>query len=242
MGREPYLPLPPLDAAGGGGCANCLVRHRALFSVLGPQDLEQAAGAVTHLQLAPGEPVYRHGTPAMAVFTLRSGIVRFERVTAGGDRRILGLAGPGALLGQEAVLQRPYADDAIACTPVALCGISRAAVDRFAQDNGLLARELMQRWQFALDASHHWAAELTAGTARSRMLKLLQVLLQLSPGGGQVWLPSRVEMSDMLDLAEETASRMVSRLRREQILQVDKPGTARVDGQKLQQALAALEA
>ena len=92
--------------------------------------------------------------------TIRSGLVRFERTTERGDRRIVRLAGRGDLIGQEALLQRPYADRAVSCTPVQLCRIPRTLVDELGREGGDLPRELMSRWQRALDAAEAWVAEL----------------------------------------------------------------------------------
>ncbi len=69
-----------------------------------------------------------------------SGIVRFERVTERGDRRIVRLVGRGDLIGQEVLLRRPYADDAVACTPVQLCRIPAHLVDGLAARHPALVR------------------------------------------------------------------------------------------------------
>ncbi len=232
---------PHADTQTAPACVNCAVRSKAMFAPLSRTHLEQAGPSVTHLALPPGEAVYRFGAPGAAVFTLRSGIVRFERVTASGSRRIVRMASTGALLGQEALLHASYGDDVIACTPVEVCRIPRASVERLAQDSAVLVRELMQRWQAAVSASHHWTAELAWGSARRRMLKLLEVLLHLSPDGERVWLPSRLEMSDMLDLAEETTSRQVARLRAEGVVRSDRPGSATIHATRLHQALRKLD-
>ena len=71
----------------------------------------------------------------------------------GGKRRILRLAGRGALIGQEALLQQAFTEDAVACTPVAACRLGRSEVDTFGQRYPAMLRELMRRWQAALDAS-----------------------------------------------------------------------------------------
>lgn len=219
-------------------CSMCQVRDKALFSVLPTGSLDLASVSIAHLRLQPGDSVYRQGTDGTAVFTLRRGIVRFERVTSDGQRRIVRLVGEGALIGQESLLQRPYADDAVACTPVEVCRIPRTLVDEFGRQDPVLHQELMRRWQAALESAGEWTAELTCGTARRRVLKLLQQLRRLSPDGSTIWLPSRLEMSDMVGLAVETASRVVSRLRREGVLESRGLVQARLHSHKLQEALA----
>jgi CRP-like cAMP-binding protein len=52
-----------------------------------------------------------------------------------------------------------------------------------------------------------------------------------------IWLPQRDEIGAMLGLTVETASRLVSRLRREGVLELRGARQARIDGAALQQAL-----
>jgi CRP-like cAMP-binding protein len=146
-------------------------------------------------------------------------VVRLERLSDQGEPRILRLAGRGDLLGLEALLPQPYAADAIACTPVQACRIPRVLIDELTQDQPGLSRDLMKRWQRALDDADEWLTELTRGSARHRMLRLLLKLSEFAQGDAQVWMPTRQEMGAMLDLTVETTSRMVSALRREGVLE-----------------------
>lgn len=223
-------------------CAACEVRRSALFGALDAAGLERVHVDIATPLLAPGERVYARGEAGTAVFTIRAGIVRFERVTAGGARRIVRLAGRGDLIGAEALLRRPYHDEAVACTEVQLCRIPQALVGELGGAQAGLLHELMARWQRALDAAEAWAADLSAGPARLRMLRLLALLDRHRDDDGLIWLPRRDEIGAMLDMTFETASRLVSRLRREGVLEPLPPRAARVDAGRLAAALAAADA
>lgn len=232
------VPLADLRGATESACAACQVRPRALFSVLPGTQLQAAAAATVPLRFDAGEALYRQGDAGNSVFTLRTGIVRFERIASDGQRRIVRLAGVGALIGQESLLRLPYAEEVVACTPVQACGIPAGTVDEACAHQPQLRRELMRRWQSALDAAGEWTSELTFGPARRRMLKMLGLLRQMSADGDRIWLPSRMDMSGMLGLAPETASRLVSQFRREGILQEVTVGEARLEPGRLAAALA----
>jgi CRP-like cAMP-binding protein len=223
-------------------CAACEVRGAALFGVLSPEGLDRIHTHIASVTLAADATVYDRGSAGLAVYTLRSGLVRFERTTERGDRRIVRLAGRGDLIGQEALLQRAYSDAAIACTPVQLCRIPRNLVDNLAQGDGALPRELMLRWQLALDAAESWVAELSSGPTRRRLLRLLSRLVELAEPGEPIWLPRRDEIGAMLAITLETASRLVSSLRREGVLELMPRRRARVHPAALQQALRAEDA
>lgn len=220
-------------------CAACEVRSSALFGVLDAASLDSIHTQIATVALAPDATVYNRGTAGLAVFTIREGLVRFERHSQHGDRRIVRLAGRGDLIGQEALLQRPYADEAVACTPVTLCRIPRALVDQLAHERDAVPRELMQRWQQALDASEAWVADLSTGSARRRVLHLLERLAVHAAHDGSIWLPRRDEIGAMLDITLETASRLVSALRREGVLTLTPGRSALLDNAALRQALRA---
>lgn len=236
LNPAPYL-LDPKDPA-ARACQRCGMRGVALFGVLEEPMLADVHSHITHIELQAGEPLFLVGQEGEAVYTLREGFVRFERATAGGARRIIRLAGSGDLLGQELLLQRPHQDDAIACTPATLCRIPVNLVLRLGALHPALMRELMERWQQALEDSQTWLADLTSGTARRRVLKLLSKMAQHATPGEPVWVPRREEMGDMLNLTIETTSRQVSRLRREGVLQTVNRRHAMLDATALQRALA----
>lgn len=218
-------------------CAGCEVRRSALFGALDDATLDSIHAHIDDVPVAADGVIYGQGDPGTSVFTVRSGIVRFERATARGDRRIVRLAGRGDLIGQEVLMKRPYADDAVACTDVQLCRIPRGLVDRLGDENSALLRELMARLQRALDDAEAWVAELAMGPARRRVLRLLDKLSEHADASGSVWLPRREEMGAMLDMTVETASRLVSQLRREGVLARDGKRVARLDRDALQRAL-----
>jgi CRP-like cAMP-binding protein len=220
-------------------CATCEVRSGALFGVLDPKSIVRIHTDIDDPSLPAETRIYARGEPGTAVYTVRAGIVRFQRLTAGGQRRIVRLAGRGDLIGQEALLQQPYADEAVACTPVQLCRIPSHLIGHLGRADGALAHELMRRWQQALEQAGLWAAELTSGVARQRVLKLLGELSRLADESGEIWMPRREDMGAMLDLTVETASRMVSQLRREGVLKSLSQRRAVLDPDALARALAA---
>lgn len=242
----PAAALPPVVAADAPlqpgafpACASCAVRPEALFASLSHEQLAAAHGLVRPLTFDAERPVFGRGHLGTGAFTIRSGLVRFERITERGDRRIVRLAGRGDLIGQEALLAQPFADDAIACTPVAVCAIPAPVIDELSTLHPPLRRDVMLRWQQALDIASAWTADICTGPARRRMLKLLETLHAHADDGRRIWLPRREILGAMLDVALETASRLVSQLRAEGVLTLLPDREADLDAAALARALAA---
>ena len=217
-------------------CAECGVRRFALFGVLDHAALDNIHVHIADIRLQPGQSLYSAQSQGSAAYTVRSGVVRLERTNERGERRILRLAGRSDTLGMEAMLGQTYAADAVACTEVAVCRLPRTLVDELSRGQPDLLLDLMKRWQRALDDADEWLTELCAGPARHRMLRLLLKLSEYADDGS-VWLPSRLEMGAMLDMTIETASRLVSQLKREGVLETPDQRHARIDMDRLMAAL-----
>lgn len=223
--RPEIAPYSPQAQA----CLNCGVRQTALFGVLGEGDLVRIHHRISDRRLQAGERLYGAHEPGQVLYTLRRGVMRFERHNDRGERRIVRLAGPSDLIGLEVLLGQRYAADAVACTEVELCGIPKVLIDELQQRHANLTRDLMKRWQRALDDADEWLTELGSGPARHRMLRLLLKLSEFGDAGARVWMPTRQEMGTMLDMTVETASRLVSAFRREGLIEPVDARHARVD-------------
>lgn len=209
-------------------CLACGVRRFSLFGVLEVAELAAIHHHIADIQLEPGQRLYGTNQRGTAAFTLREGVLKLERSSERGERRIVRLAGPTQLVGMEAMLGQTYATDAIACTPVRACRLPRVLVDELAARQPEILRDLMKRWQNALDEADEWLTELSSGSARWRMLRLLLKLTEYGERDGRLWLPTRGEMGAMLGLTVETTSRLVAALKREAVLEVVDARHARV--------------
>jgi CRP/FNR family transcriptional regulator, anaerobic regulatory protein len=214
---------------------------RADAPSVAPLPLHETAGpandASACLGLAAEQRIHARGSVGQQAYTVGRGVVRFERVTSSGHRRIVRIAGPGELFGQEAWLQQAYRDEAVSCTAVTLKPIPLATLHGQPGNTPVLTLELMQQWQRSLDAAQDWAAEMMCGPARRRVLQLLNRLQDLADTPGSIWLPKREQMGDMLDIAVETASRVVASLCREGVVSLVPPQQALLDAARLRRAL-----
>ncbi len=201
-------------------CARCGVREVALFGALPDEALDQIHQHIAEERLAPRQALFELGHRADALYTVRSGVLQLERVNERGDRRVVRLAGRGDLLGLEAMLLQPYGATAVACTQVEVCRIPRSLLQELSASQPSLSAGLMQRWQQALSGSEEWLVELSMGPSRRRVLQLLRKLSEYAEPAplSNIWLPSREDMGAMLNMTIETASRMVSSLKREGVL------------------------
>lgn len=196
-------------------CATCIHRPTCLFTRLGDSPLaSEARAAVTHRALPGGTLANRQGQVGLRVQVVRQGTIKLQRQHPNGHVRIMRLLGPGQVFGLEALLRAPYSHDAAPVGQVGLCSIPGPALLRWADHHPQAYASLMHHWKASVDQADFVIDSLSTGTARERVMRLLQHLARHRPDGGFT-PPSRADMGALLGLTTETASRTMAAFARE---------------------------
>lgn len=213
---------------GEADCLNCSLRTSVLFAGLEEKDFDQIHRPIEEFNLAPHQVLYRAGDPGDAVYTIRSGLLKLVQYLPDGGQRIVRLVHSTDVAGLEALLGQPYQHDAVVLQPASVCRLPIDVVKRLDRDNPGLHQELMRRWQQALSEADAWLTQLSTGTARQRVARLLLRLVERN-GEPACELFSREDVGAMLGITTETASRMVAEFKRKNVLAEIAPGRFRCD-------------
>ncbi len=186
------------------------------------------------MALEPHTLLYRTGERRPCLFILREGAIKLAHYLSDGTQRIVRLAGSSDLIGLEALLGQPYRHDAVALQASSVCVLPVALVEHLSRTQPRLCKELMRRWQEALNQADYWLSQYATGTARQRVARLL---LNLTTPGvqGSVRLFGREDVAAMLGLSHETVSRVIADLRRHGILRKVKSNVFQVNERMLHQ-------
>lgn len=200
-------------------CSSCGVRSEVLFAGLDESLLRAIQDSIEDVELDPGDTLYRMGDPGRAAFTLRRGLIKLVQYLSDGSQRIVRLVRPMDVLGLEALLGQRYQHDAIVLRCAELCLIPTAVLTRLDRESPQLHQELFRRWQRALTEADRWLTELSTGSARQRVARLLlQMADPRSDGTCGCVLLNRKDLGAMLGITTESASRTVAEFKREGVL------------------------
>ena len=195
-------------------CNSCGVRKISLFSGLTEEDFSLIHQSIDEIKLPAGASLFRQGDDGRHIFTIRQGMVKLNRLRQNGDQRIMRILRPGDVGGLEAIVASHYAYDAIALDPVFACRIPVEVVQQLDCESPRLHKKLLERWHETLIEADEWMAELTSGTARARLARLL--LKMRNPAQPELsTLFSRDDIGSMLCMTMETASRTINAFQRE---------------------------
>jgi len=195
-------------------CNSCGVRKISLFSGLTEEDFSLIHQSIDEIKLPAGASLFRQGDDGRHIFTIRQGMVKLNRLRQNGDQRIMRILRPGDVGGLEAIVASHYAYDAIALDPVFVCRIPVEVIQQLDCESPRLHKKLLERWHETLIEADEWMAELTSGTARARLARLL--LKMRNPAQPELsTLFSRDDIGSMLCMTMETASRTINAFQRE---------------------------
>lgn len=182
------------------------------------------------LDLAAATACAARATPAAPGWRLLRGALRFDRLGCGGRERVVQLALPGDLVGLEPLLGVAGRGAPRALLRCELLPLPPLGDDPTARST-LLGEALCQQWQRAADMT-----ALRSGAVPERIKRLLLMLAQgaadLRPGADR-GLPRVRDIADLVDSTPESVSRVISALRRLQLLDGRQAGRARYDAVQL---------
>lgn len=208
-----YNPNPPKIWQGKSDCNSC-GGGCALFGDLPVKELELIHTPFDDLRYPAGTSLFMQGDDVDGIFSIRSGMVKLNRINADGTQRIVRVLRPGNAVGLEAMLQSQYEHDAIAITTVVACRIPNEVMARLDRDAPTLHRKVLEQWHAALADADEWFAELANGSARVRIARLLLKMRDTVNPENSV-LFTLEDIGSMLGMTIETASRVINAFLRE---------------------------
>ena len=214
--------------SGEADCRNCTLRTSALFGGLEEPDFDRIHDPIDQFDLKPGTALYQAGGHGDYMYTVRSGALKLVQYLPDGSQRIVRIARGTDVLGLEALLDDGYQHDAIALQRSEVCRFPTRVVKDLSRENPKLHQELMTRWQRALNEADAWLTELSTGSARQRVARLLLRLVR-DRESSECTLFSREDMGAMLGITTETASRTIAGFKRESLLVESRPNSFLLD-------------
>ncbi|MBW9258998.1 MAG: Crp/Fnr family transcriptional regulator [Candidatus Thiodiazotropha sp. (ex. Lucinisca nassula)] len=202
---------------GVADCLKCSLRESVLFADLKEEDFETLHDPIDQYTLPVGSTLYHSGDKGDRMYTVRSGILKLVQYLPDGSQRIVRLIRSTDIIGLECILGEAYQHDAVVLQETEVCALPVRVVDNLSKENPALHLELLNRWQRALKEADAWLTELSTGSAKQRVARLLLRLVK-DTHESQCSLFAREDMGAMLGITTETASRTIAEFKRQSLL------------------------
>lgn len=216
-------------------CCECPIRHRAVCTYCGPQELALLDAIKFYKTFQPGQEIAAAGESTEFLGSVIDGVVALSKTLPDGRRQTVGLMFPSDFIGRP--LQPVAQYDAIAVTPVRLCLFDRPRFERILRDTPVLQNRLLEMTLDELDAARDWMLLLGRKTANEKIATFLSILARRAaaldnraPDDGLVFaLPlTREAIADYLGLTIETVSRQITALRKAGVIELEDARNVRV--------------
>ncbi|MEJ2528973.1 MAG: Crp/Fnr family transcriptional regulator [Gammaproteobacteria bacterium] len=219
---------------GQADCVSCVIRNSVLFAGLDEKDFDQVHQPIDVYNLPQHSTLYRAGDKGERLFTIRSGVLKLVQYLPDGNQRIVRLVRSTDVIGLESLLGHPYQHDAVVLQPTQACSLPVSVVQALSATNPVLHKELLTRWQHALTEADAWLTELSTGSAKQRVARLLLRLVK-DEQASECDLFSREDMGAMLGITTETTSRVIASFKRASLLVETVPNHFLLDIRNLEQ-------
>lgn len=212
-----------------------------LLAGLSPEELDGVDRRMLSLSWAAGDPLYAAGEPADHLYVLAAGRVKASRPTSSGEEVLVDLLTPGDLFGGLSTLGQPvHEETAEALTTACALRIDAGGFREVLREHPSVALRVIDDLAQRLARARADVGDRSTGTVAQRvagtLLRLADKVGQTSAGSGGTLLQlplSRADLAGMTGSTPESVSRVMSRLRKEGILDTGRRWTAVLDRERL---------
>ena len=208
-------------------CVSCEGRNKGVCGALDCDQLVELAGASRKSAAGSGAALLGESERVDSYANILSGVVKLTKTLSDGRQQIVGLQFAPDFLGRP--FRSESALNAEAATDVALCSFPKDAIERMMQKVPELERRLYRQALDELDEARDWMVTLGRKTASEKIASLLLMIahhaepaLAASRNSARFDLPlTRADIADFLGLTIETVSRQLTRLRADNVINIE---------------------
>lgn len=209
-------------------CRFCHARNLCMSSCLSDGDLQRFKDIVGHrAPMAKGERLFMAGEDIKSIFVLHSGSVKSYVESEDGDNQITGFYLPGDVIGIHGIDNKRHSDTVEALETSSVCELQFNNIEEICTAFPALHKQLM-RFIFT-EMEHDQEMMLVLGKMSSErrmayfLLEISQRLRQHGLSDTHLHLSmTRNDIANHLGLAVETVSRILTRLQKAGVIEVDR--------------------
>lgn len=216
-----------------------VLRQTPFLAALPPESLAQVNPLFVERGYDAGQTIYAAGAPATRLYVVARGTVKVIRPTDSGPSVLLGLRTAGEFCGSLSALgDRDYRDSAVAQTSCCILSVSAGQFQAMLRRYPSVALATLDVLAARLRAAHDLIEQYSSQPVEQR---IAATLLQLGEKVGQeregvrlIQMPlSRQDVAEMAGTTVETASRVMSQLRKDGLIQTGRRWAAIADRDRL---------
>ena len=208
-------------------CSSCRLADLCIPIALEMEDVNKLETIVNRGKpLSKGDHIYREDEDFKSIYAVRLGCVKTYRITGDGKEQVTCFYLPGEVFGVDGVAGGLHSNFAIALDTSAICAIPFDRLEELSSNIPSLQRHLFKLMGREIAEDQKLITLLSKNSADERMaalfLSLSKRYKQRGLSGKNIRLPmSRGDIANYLGLTVETVSRVLSRLQKQGVIEID---------------------
>ncbi|TDK50654.1 Crp/Fnr family transcriptional regulator [Antarcticimicrobium luteum] len=213
-------------------CGTCRFYQDSIWQPLPMASASLLSKGFVRRELAAGETLYHQGSGCRSVYCVSGGLFAIRSIGPDGTSSLMRLAYPGEIIGYRAFLKGgEHSTEASALMPSRVCTVAERDARHVIRASPAVLERIAKRCADGLDQCREQLMSKETVSNKDRLFDLLNRLMSAfgeeAGGGRRVRLPmSRQDLADLIGVAPETLSRLLSRLERE--------GALRASGRRIE--------
>jgi CRP/FNR family transcriptional regulator len=235
MSKERVVKLADIRA----NCQNCSLLQLCLPMGLAEGDLEKLDSIIQRRKpVQKGEFLYHMGDPFKAVYAVRSGSFKTFTINAEGQEQIVGFYLPGELMGMDAINANQHICSAKALETTSVCEIPYERLEQLSLEISGLQHHLLSMMSREIQHDQCKLMMVAKLPAEGRVANFIINLSERFKTRGYAandfnLSMSRNDIANLLGLAVETISRILTNFQEQGILSVERKHIEVLDIQQL---------
>jgi CRP/FNR family transcriptional regulator, cyclic AMP receptor protein len=196
-----------------------------LLTVLPPEMSAALFAAARPHRLKADQTLFTAGDPGDGCYRIEQGLLKVTVVSPSGGERILAILGPGALVGELAMIDaQPRSASVVAARDSELSFISRISFEEIVESNPQVYRHIVTLLTRRLRDTNAVVAAMSFLSLKGRVAQALLSLAEAfghDVGAGRILVRQKVTQSDlaaMAGMARENVSRILNEWMRQKLV------------------------
>lgn len=206
-------------------CASCFSREHSVFRNLESGQLEQMTYAKSCSTFKKGQALFTEGQHPTGVFCIHKGKLKLFKLGSSGKEQIIRFAKEGDMIGYRSLLSGElFSATAEAMEEAQICFIPKDTLFQMLQVNPKLSFEMMKLACHELGEASKVITNLAQKPVRERLAEILLILKHTFGEDKEGYIDvslTREEISNMTGTATESAIRLLSEFKADELILLD---------------------
>ncbi|WP_445736526.1 Crp/Fnr family transcriptional regulator [Mariniflexile sp.] len=205
-----------------GKCEQCIIKQFNALRSLTKEELVRISNCKTSRTIKKGEVIFEEGEVLNGIYCVRDGICKLSKLSANGKDQIVKMVVRGQLIGQRSLISEESSNlQAVALNDMEVCFIPRNEIINSLQNNAKFSFDVLREMAHDLREADDIIVNMAQKSVRQRLAETLIYIndsFGTNPDGTLSVLLSREDFANMVGTATESAIRVLSQFKKEDLI------------------------